>query len=114
YLGDDITGMLSSEEYRIEKLFKELTNRSQNFDLIMVNTGVKTGNSTTPEMLFVKLHNKLLDAKKILEKKTCELSLEKKCQENSGIVSIPLESIPYFANTSLKLLYEENDASAFL
>ena len=31
----------------------------------------------------------------------------------SGTVSVPFESIPYFANTSLKLLYEENGRLSF-
>lgn len=67
--------MLSPEEYRIKKLFKELTNRLQNFDLIVVNINMKTVNPTTSEIVFVKLHNKLLYAEKILKKKACELSL---------------------------------------
>ncbi|CAG8553458.1 16504_t:CDS:2 [Funneliformis mosseae] len=50
-----------------------LSNKSQDFNpLPMIN--VKMENLITPDMAFVELHNKILDAEKILKKKTREVS----------------------------------------
>src|SRR5438045_8731343 len=74
YLGEDDDARLNpQEEDRVKKFFKELFNRPQDFNLLPV-TNVKTGNLTTPDMVFVKLHNKILDAEKILKEKTREVS----------------------------------------
>src|SRR3954469_15169945 len=75
YLGNDDDAKLNpqEEEDRVKKFFKELSNRPQDFNQLPV-TNVKTGNPTTPDMVFVKLHNKILDAEEILKEKTREVS----------------------------------------
>ncbi len=78
YLGEDDDARLNpqKEEDRVKKFFKELSNRPQNFNPLPV-TNVKTENPTTSDMVFVELHNKILDAEKILKEKTCEVSCAK-------------------------------------
>ena len=75
YLGEDDDARLNpqEEEDRVKKFFKELSNRPQDFNPLPV-TNVETGNPTTPDMVFVELHNKILDAEKILKEKTLEVS----------------------------------------
>ncbi|GBB98483.1 hypothetical protein RclHR1_03240008 [Rhizophagus clarus] len=73
YLGEDDDVRLNSQkEDRVKKFFKELSNRSRDFNLLPV-TNVKTGNSTIPNIVFIELHNKILDAEKILKEKTLEI-----------------------------------------
>ncbi|PKC56353.1 hypothetical protein RhiirA1_501045 [Rhizophagus irregularis] len=73
YLGeDDDTRLNPQEEDRVKKFFKELSNKPQDFNPLLV-TNVETVNPTTPDMVFVKLHNKILDAEKILKEKTLEV-----------------------------------------
>ena len=75
YLGEDDDARLNpqEEEDRVKKFFKELSNRPQDFNPLPV-TNVETRNPTTPDMVFVELHNKILDAEKILKEKTREVS----------------------------------------
>src|SRR5437763_1035454 len=65
YLGenDDARLNLQEEENRVKKFFKELSNRLQDFNLLPL-TNVKTRNLTTPDMVFVKLNNKILNSEK--------------------------------------------------
>ncbi|CAG8728667.1 4135_t:CDS:2, partial [Funneliformis mosseae] len=62
------------EDDNVKKFFKELSNRPQDFNPLLEVSDVKTGDPTTPEMIFVRLHNKILHAEKILNKKTREVS----------------------------------------
>ncbi|CAG8668615.1 13077_t:CDS:2 [Funneliformis caledonium] len=93
---DDARLNLQEEEDRVKKFFKE--------------------EPTTPDMVFVKLHNKILDAEKILKEKTREVShaeyeildslyplkeaLEKKLAEFSSIH--PLQTARIFLNAEIK------------
>ena len=67
YLGEDDDARLNpqEEEDRVKKFFKELSNRPQDFNPLPEVSDVETGNPTTPEMVFVELHNKILDAEKM-------------------------------------------------
>ncbi|CAB4376726.1 unnamed protein product [Rhizophagus irregularis] len=74
YLGEDDDARLNpQEEDRVKNFFKELSNKPQDFNPLLV-TNVETVNPTTPDMVFVELHNKILDAEKILKEKTLEVS----------------------------------------
>ncbi|CAB5393844.1 unnamed protein product [Rhizophagus irregularis] len=75
YLGEDDDARLNpqEEEDRVKKFFKELSNKPQDFNPLPV-TNVETVNPTTPDMVFVELHNKILDGEKILKEKTLEVS----------------------------------------
>ncbi|CAI2199504.1 6882_t:CDS:1, partial [Funneliformis geosporum] len=53
----------------VKKIFKELTNRPQDFNPLPKVSDVKTGDPIIPETIFVRLHNKILHAEKILNKK---------------------------------------------
>ncbi|CAG8667136.1 6453_t:CDS:2 [Funneliformis caledonium] len=70
---DDARLNPQEEKDRVKKFFKELSNRPQDFNPLLV-TNVKMKNPTTPDMAFIKLHNKILDAEKILKEKTREVS----------------------------------------
>ncbi|RIA87475.1 hypothetical protein C1645_827690 [Glomus cerebriforme] len=50
-----------------------LSNKPQNFNPSPV-INIETENSTTPDMVFVELHNKILVAERILKEKTLEVS----------------------------------------
>ncbi|CAG8744639.1 12920_t:CDS:1, partial [Funneliformis mosseae] len=78
YLGDDDDIKLNPrEDDNVKKFFKELSNRPQNFNPLPEMSDVETGDPTTSEMIFVGLHNKILHAEKILNKKTREVSCVK-------------------------------------
>ncbi|PKY63580.1 hypothetical protein RhiirA4_433238, partial [Rhizophagus irregularis] len=70
---EDDVRLNPKEEDKVKKFFKELFNRPQDFNPLPV-TNVETVNPTTPDMVFVELHNKILEAKKILKEKTLEVS----------------------------------------
>ncbi|GES89431.1 hypothetical protein GLOIN_2v1475865 [Rhizophagus clarus] len=53
------------EKDRVKKFFKKLSNKLQDFNLFLVRN-MKMRNPTTPDMVFVKLHNKILNAEKKL------------------------------------------------
>ncbi|CAI2199258.1 19330_t:CDS:2, partial [Funneliformis geosporum] len=74
YLGDiDDAKLNPREDDNVKNFFKELINRPQDFNPLPKVSDVET-DPTTPEMIFVKLHNKILHAEKILNKKTREVS----------------------------------------
>ncbi|CAI2196894.1 7949_t:CDS:2 [Funneliformis geosporum] len=74
YLGDNDDAKLNPrEDDNVKKFFKELTNRPQDFNPLPEVSDVET-DPTTPEMIFVGLHDKILHAEKILNKKTREVS----------------------------------------
>ncbi|CAB4496161.1 unnamed protein product [Rhizophagus irregularis] len=74
YLGEDDDARLNpQEEDRVKKFFKELSNKSQDFNSSPV-TNIETENFTTPDMVFVELHNKILVAERILKEKTLKVS----------------------------------------
>jgi hypothetical protein len=56
------------------KNFLELSSRPQDFNPLPEVSDVEMGNPTTPEMVFIELHNKILHAERILKEKTCEVS----------------------------------------
>ncbi|CAB4419249.1 unnamed protein product [Rhizophagus irregularis] len=67
YLGKNDNARLNpQEEDRVKKFFKELFNKPQDFNPSPV-TNIETENSTTPDMVFVELYNKILVAKRILK-----------------------------------------------
>ncbi|CAG8693343.1 1497_t:CDS:2 [Rhizophagus irregularis] len=61
------------EDHRVKKFFKELSNKPQDFNPSPV-TNIETENSTTPDIVFVELHNKILVAERILKEKTLKVS----------------------------------------
>ncbi|CAG8516028.1 9367_t:CDS:2 [Racocetra persica] len=65
---------LKEEEYMVEKLFKYLAKEPQDFGPSSKNMVMETENPTSSEMVFVKIHNKIIQAEKILEEKTREVS----------------------------------------
>ncbi|CAG8715351.1 6851_t:CDS:1, partial [Funneliformis mosseae] len=70
---EDDARLNPKEEDRVKKFFKELSNRPQDFNLLLM-TNVKMVNSTIPDMVFIDLYNKILDAEKILKEKTLKVS----------------------------------------
>ncbi|CAG8795813.1 19304_t:CDS:1 [Dentiscutata erythropus] len=79
YLKDDNNTQihLKKEEYIVEKLFKYLAKEPQDFGPSSKNMVIETENSTSSEIVFVKIHNKIIQAEKILEEKTYEVSCAK-------------------------------------
>uniref|UniRef100_U9U120 Uncharacterized protein n=1 Tax=Rhizophagus irregularis (strain DAOM 181602 / DAOM 197198 / MUCL 43194) TaxID=747089 RepID=U9U120_RHIID len=75
YLGEDDDARLNPQEEddRVKKFFKELSNKPQDFNPSPV-TNIETENSTTPDIVFVELHNKILVAERILKEKTLKVS----------------------------------------
>ncbi|UZO28707.1 uncharacterized protein OCT59_022221 [Rhizophagus irregularis] len=75
YLGEDNDVRLNpqEEDHRVKKFFKELSNKPQDFNPSPV-TNIETENSTTPDIVFVELHNKILVAERILKEKTLKVS----------------------------------------
>ncbi|RIB04237.1 hypothetical protein C2G38_2284779 [Gigaspora rosea] len=67
--------LLKEEEYIVEKLFKYLSKELQNFSPISKSMDIE--NSITFEMIFVKIYNKIVQAKKIFEEKICKVSSAK-------------------------------------
>ncbi|CAG8694476.1 24825_t:CDS:2 [Gigaspora margarita] len=65
---NNIQIFLKEEEYLVKKLFKYLPKEPQNFSPTSKSMGIE--NSITSEMIFIKLYDKIVQAKKILEKKT--------------------------------------------
>ena len=75
YLDDNDDAKLNPrEDDNITKFFKELSNRSQDFNPLPEMSDVKTGDPITSEMIFIRLYNKILYTEKILNKKTREVS----------------------------------------
>ncbi|CAG8831593.1 21822_t:CDS:1, partial [Gigaspora margarita] len=64
--------LLKEEEYMVKKLFKYLFKEPQNFSPTSKSMGIE--NSITSKMIFVKIHDKIVQAKKILEERIHEVS----------------------------------------
>ncbi|CAG8833640.1 19425_t:CDS:2, partial [Gigaspora margarita] len=71
---NNISALLKKEEYIVKKFFKYLSKELQDFSLSSKNMVIETKNPITSEMIFVKIYDTIVQAKKILEEKIYEVS----------------------------------------
>ncbi|CAG8591039.1 39799_t:CDS:2 [Gigaspora margarita] len=94
---DNTITLLKEEEYMVKKLFKYLFKELQNFSPISKSMNIE--NSITSEIIFIKIHDKIVQAEKFLRKKYVKSEFE---------TNHPLQTAQTLLNTEIKKQFSSN------